>query len=123
MANGKQKTAYEIVSGDWSSDVCSSDLHGLFQPAHGSAPDIMGEDNMESYAVLCRDTSCPVAVSERLATKYRFREVLAAKAADIIILDIAWCGGISEWLEICRMTEAYPGVHVVPHCDNFITSV
>src|SRR5213082_4072323 len=24
----KQKTAYEIVSGDWSSDVCSSDLFG-----------------------------------------------------------------------------------------------
>ena len=23
---GKQKTAYEIRSGDWSSDVCSSDL-------------------------------------------------------------------------------------------------
>ena len=26
----KQKTAYEIVSRDWSSDVCSSDLHGLY---------------------------------------------------------------------------------------------
>ena len=25
----KQKTAYEIVIGDWSSDVCSSDLHLL----------------------------------------------------------------------------------------------
>ena len=24
--NFKQKTAYEIMSGDWSSDVCSSDL-------------------------------------------------------------------------------------------------
>src|SRR5213595_3997204 len=24
----KQKTAYEITEGDWSSDVCSSDLHG-----------------------------------------------------------------------------------------------
>ena len=24
----KQKTAYEIHSGDWSSDVCSSDLSG-----------------------------------------------------------------------------------------------
>ena len=24
----KQKTAYEIVSRDWSSDVCSSDLNG-----------------------------------------------------------------------------------------------
>ena len=26
----KQKTAYEIVSRDWSSDVCSSDLEGMF---------------------------------------------------------------------------------------------
>ena len=25
----KQKTAYEIVSRDWSSDVCSSDLSGI----------------------------------------------------------------------------------------------
>ena len=24
----KQKTAYEVGTGDWSSDVCSSDLHG-----------------------------------------------------------------------------------------------
>ena len=23
----KQKTAYEIIAGDWSSDVCSSDLN------------------------------------------------------------------------------------------------
>src|SRR5881398_3823444 len=34
----KQKTAYEMLSGDWSSDVCSSDLHelppqGLIDPA------------------------------------------------------------------------------------------
>src|SRR6187200_1478783 len=27
----KQKTAYEIVSGDWSSDVCSSDLPSDFR--------------------------------------------------------------------------------------------
>ena len=26
----KQKTAYEMLSGDWSSDVCSSDLGGRF---------------------------------------------------------------------------------------------
>src|SRR5213595_2798365 len=25
----KQKTAYEITEGDWSSDVCSSDLHAV----------------------------------------------------------------------------------------------
>ena len=27
----KQKTAYEIGTGDWSSDVCSSDLYTLQQ--------------------------------------------------------------------------------------------
>ena len=27
----KQKTAYEIGTGDWSSDVCSSDLSGLYR--------------------------------------------------------------------------------------------
>ena len=33
----KQKTAYEIVSRDWSSDVCSSDLFGLFHCWHAFA--------------------------------------------------------------------------------------
>src|SRR5213082_2116160 len=33
----KQKTAYEIVSGDWSSDVCSSDLAGNFLTHGGVA--------------------------------------------------------------------------------------
>ena len=28
----KQKTAYEIGTGDWSSDVCSSDLLTRFSP-------------------------------------------------------------------------------------------
>jgi galactonate dehydratase len=46
-------------------------------------------------------------VSERLATKFRFREVLEKKAADIIILDIAWCGGISEAKKIVDMADAY----------------
>ena len=32
----KQKTAYEIGTGDWSSDVCSSDL--ALAPAHTRSP-------------------------------------------------------------------------------------
>src|SRR3546814_7093060 len=30
----KQKTAYEMRISDWSSDVCSSDLHSFFQSLH-----------------------------------------------------------------------------------------
>src|SRR6184192_4639437 len=33
----KQKTAYEMSIGDWSSDVCSSDLSGRFKPAPSAA--------------------------------------------------------------------------------------
>src|SRR5213082_4019687 len=35
----KQKTAYEIVSGDWSSDVCSSDLPRCGQIQRGERHD------------------------------------------------------------------------------------
>src|SRR3546814_10347288 len=34
----KQKTAYEMRISDWSSDVCSSDLNGDYQPLTGGKP-------------------------------------------------------------------------------------
>ena len=34
----KQKTAYEIVDCDWSSDVCSSDLNQGFHEVYGTTP-------------------------------------------------------------------------------------
>src|SRR5213076_1628880 len=34
----KQKTAYEMVGSDWSSDVCSSDLHALGEPLETGIP-------------------------------------------------------------------------------------
>src|SRR3546814_3727450 len=39
----KQKTAYEMRISDWSSDVCSSDLHALQVVEHVVGPDV-GED-------------------------------------------------------------------------------
>src|SRR3546814_7976902 len=44
----KQKTAYEMRISDWSSDVCSSDLAGIF--AHG--PDAIGKLILETAARL-----------------------------------------------------------------------
>src|SRR3546814_12582900 len=35
----KQKTAYEMRISDWSSDVCSSDLQSLIDPALDRGPD------------------------------------------------------------------------------------
>src|SRR3546814_3200016 len=38
----KQKTAYDMRISDWSSDVCSSDLHGGIDPAIESIREIIG---------------------------------------------------------------------------------
>src|SRR5919197_5754633 len=47
----KQKTAYEIVSRDWSSDVCSSDLLTVSgSPSTGQAPDAIGIDPPHRFA-------------------------------------------------------------------------
>ena len=60
--------------------------------------EIIRQDNIQSYATIARETSIPVCVSERLATRYQYRELMEAKACDIVMYDLCWCGGISEAL-------------------------
>jgi len=50
----KQKTAYEIVVGDWSSDVCSSDLDGEDPPA---AEDTPAKKRREHFELWLKSTS------------------------------------------------------------------
>src|SRR5213082_2082048 len=49
----KQKTAYEIVSGDWSSDVCSSDLRDQLAQPLGGRPE-EGRAGSEVELLRCR---------------------------------------------------------------------
>lgn len=53
-------------------------------------------------------------VSEMLVTRYEYRPVLEAGAADLIMIDPAWCGGISEARKIGQMAETY-GLPVTFH--------
>ena len=76
--------------------------------------DVLLQDNMPSYATLARETSIPVCVSERLATRYQFRELLEQKAADIVMYDLTWCGGISEAKKISDMADTYY-IPTAPH--------
>ncbi len=76
--------------------------------------DVLLQDNMQSYAVLARETSIPICISERLATRYQFREMLEAKAVDIVMYDLTWCGGISEAKKISDMADTYY-IPTAPH--------
>ena len=56
----------------------------------------------------------PIAVGERLYTRYGFRRVMEQHAADVVQPDIGNTGGILETLKIAAMAETY-SMRVQPH--------
>jgi L-alanine-DL-glutamate epimerase-like enolase superfamily enzyme len=56
----------------------------------------------------------PVCASETLATRWRFRDLLETNAAGIVMLDLSWCGGLTEARAIAAMAEAWH-LPVAPH--------
>ncbi|HLH03441.1 MAG TPA: mandelate racemase/muconate lactonizing enzyme family protein [Bryobacteraceae bacterium] len=59
-------------------------------------------------------SSAPVCASETLSTRWAFRDLLETGAAGVVMLDIAWCGGLSEARKIAAMAEAWH-LPVAPH--------
>ena len=76
--------------------------------------DPMLPDNLEAYATLARETSIPLCVSERLAARFRYRELFEIRACDVVMYDVTWCGGISEAKKISDMADAYK-IPTSPH--------
>jgi L-alanine-DL-glutamate epimerase-like enolase superfamily enzyme len=64
-------------------------------------------DNLDTLLEFKRSTRVPVAASELLATRRQFLPLLEKRAADFVIVDLAWCGGISEAKKIATMAEAH----------------
>ncbi|MGB6384068.1 MAG: mandelate racemase/muconate lactonizing enzyme family protein [Terriglobales bacterium] len=76
--------------------------------------EMLPQDNLAAYAELARSTNLPLCLSERLMTRWGFREILENRAAQIIMPDVAWCGGISETKKIATMAETYY-LPIAPH--------
>jgi L-alanine-DL-glutamate epimerase-like enolase superfamily enzyme len=76
--------------------------------------DPMLPDNLGAYATLARETSIPVCISERLASRYRFREMFEQRAVDVMMYDVTWCGGISEAKKLSDMADTYK-IPTSPH--------
>ncbi len=62
-------------------------------------------------------TSIPVCGSETLGGTAPFRDMLQAQAADIVMLDVGWCGGLTEARKIAALAESYQRP-VAPHDCN-----
>jgi galactonate dehydratase len=76
--------------------------------------DLIWPDNINALAELRRATSIPVIASERLLTRFRFAELIAQHAADIVMPDLAWSGGISEGMKVAALASANQ-LPIAPH--------
>ena len=69
--------------------------------------EMLPQDNLPAYARLARSTRLPLCLSERLMSRWGFREVMESGAAQFIMPDICWTGGISEAKKVSTMAETY----------------
>ncbi|MCJ1319707.1 hypothetical protein MMC15_005043 [Xylographa vitiligo] len=72
-------------------------------------------EHIHGIAALAAQTTIPIALGERLHSRWDVRPFLEASAVDILQPDIAHVGGVSELRRIAAMAEAYD-VAVAPHC-------
>jgi galactonate dehydratase len=64
-------------------------------------------ENIDAMGQLHEKIGIPIATGEMLYTKYEFRDVIAARAADILQPDLLLCGGLLEAKKIAAMAEAH----------------
>jgi L-alanine-DL-glutamate epimerase-like enolase superfamily enzyme len=69
--------------------------------------ELLPQDNLEAYARLKQETALPLILSERLMTRWHFREVIERGLAQIVNPDLCWCGGLSEAKKIAALAETH----------------
>jgi galactonate dehydratase len=72
-------------------------------------------EHIGGIKALSQVTSCPIALGERLHSRWDVRPFLEANCVDILQPDISHVGGISEMKRIAAMAETYD-VALAPHC-------
>ncbi|HAL10517.1 MAG TPA: galactonate dehydratase [Staphylococcus sp.] len=72
-------------------------------------------ENIEAVREISQTTTIPIALGERLFSRWDFKPILESGYVDIIQPDLSHAGGITECKKIISMAEAYD-VGAAPHC-------
>ncbi len=76
--------------------------------------EIIPNDNLTALRQLRASTSIPLAISERLFTRFQLLPVLEDGVADIIISDVCWVGGVTEFRKVAALAATYQ-IPIAPH--------
>ena len=83
--------------------------------------DMIKPDNAADLRRLAEETRVPLSVSERLISRFAFRDVLESKAARVIMPDLIWTGGITEGQKIAILADSFH-LPIAPHdCTGLVT--
>ncbi len=70
--------------------------------------------NEEAHLRLQQSTRTPIAVAERLMTRYQHRRFIESGAARVVMPDLTWTGGISEVMKIAILASGHQ-LPIAPH--------
>jgi galactonate dehydratase len=85
-----------------------------YNPAWCEEP--VAPEQVELLAEVKHQVSAPISAGERLYTLADFYRLTSTRAADIVQMDLAHCGGISAAKKIAAMAEVRD-LRVAPHCS------
>ncbi|KAB7644876.1 galactonate dehydratase [Polymorphobacter fuscus] len=77
--------------------------------------EVLTSEQPEAIAQLAAQTVLPIALGERLYSRWDFKPFFEAASIDVAQPDLSHAGGISECRRIAAMAEAYD-VALAPHC-------
>lgn len=110
------------------------DGHGFFtlaaarRIADGMVPvrplwleDVLRPDSVHAMAEFRRQSHVPIAVSEMLVTADSYRQVLDAGAADFVMIDPTWVGGISASRRIADLAQLHQIPVLMHDCTGPLT--
>ena len=74
-------------------------------------------NDIDGLAQIANALDVPITTGENLSTIYNFRPLLERKAVDIVMIDLQFVGGITEWMKVATMAQAW-NMPVVSHLFN-----
>ena len=71
-------------------------------------------DSLSSLKRYAEASAAPISASETLGSRWGFRDLLETGVAGVVMMDLSWCGGLSEARKIASMAEAWH-LPIAPH--------
>jgi L-rhamnonate dehydratase len=79
-------------------------------------------DKIKQYAEIRDKSVVQISGGEHEYTRWGIKELLDARAVDLMQADTYWAGGISEMVKICHLCAAYD-IPIVPHGHSVPSNV